>query len=156
MTKYTREFLAENKIFIKCDTEDEASAVCTKLNIKNLDNRWSEKEKYLRVYKYDDIGDTFYSMDIRGSGIYAHDVLNDYETPEPEKVSIRAEGESDEEVRNKVIHQSGIPAHALCYFKDGDQWCCVFGDFINLQESPAGFGNTQSDALVDLTIQWQK
>lgn len=45
---------------------------------------------------------------------------------------------------------SGIPKAALCYFRDGDQWCCVLGDFKNLQESPAGFGDTEDDAYKDL------
>ena len=48
-----------------------------------------------------------------------------------------------------------IPASAVCCFMDGDQWCCVFGDFINLQESPAGFGNTQIEALEDLNKKFQ-
>jgi hypothetical protein len=43
-----------------------------------------------------------------------------------------------------------IPHSALCFFRDGNQWCCVFGDFVNLQESPAGFGETFEDALADL------
>ena len=45
-----------------------------------------------------------------------------------------------------------IPASAVCCFVDGDQWCCVFGDFINLQESPAGFGKTPEEALNSLLI----
>ena len=36
------------------------------------------------------------------------------------------------------------------YFKDGDQWCAVYEDFIDLQESPAGFGYTQEEAKEDL------
>jgi hypothetical protein len=36
------------------------------------------------------------------------------------------------------------------YFKDGDQWCAVRKGFVNLQESPAGFGSSQGDALADL------
>ena len=35
-------------------------------------------------------------------------------------------------------------------FKDGDQWCVARADFINLQESPAGFGSTCLEALADL------
>ena len=31
-------------------------------------------------------------------------------------------------------------------FMDGDQHCAVFDDFINLQESPAGFGDTPEEA----------
>lgn len=52
--------------------------------------------------------------------------------------------------------QSGVPHNALCYFKDGDKICCVFGDFINLQESPAGFGDTNEEALTDLSANWKK
>ena len=46
-----------------------------------------------------------------------------------------------------------IPDHAVCFFMDGDKWCCVHGDFANLQESPAGFGDTFDAALTDLQIQ---
>jgi hypothetical protein len=34
--------------------------------------------------------------------------------------------------------------------KDGDQWCVTRGDFVDLQVSPAGFGDTPMDALADL------
>lgn len=43
--------------------------------------------------------------------------------------------------------RNAIPDTALCFFRDGNKWCCVFGDFINLQESPAGFGDTFDEAL---------
>ena len=35
-------------------------------------------------------------------------------------------------------------------FMDGDQFCAVKPDFINLQESPAGFGNTREEAIKEL------
>jgi hypothetical protein len=35
------------------------------------------------------------------------------------------------------------------YFKDGDQWCCTGDDFIDLQESIAGFGETKVKAKED-------
>lgn len=35
-------------------------------------------------------------------------------------------------------------------FKDGDQWCAVNADFINLQESNAGFGAVPQDAVDNL------
>lgn len=35
-------------------------------------------------------------------------------------------------------------------FKDGDSWCAVYDDFINLQESPAGFGNNPDAAVKSL------
>lgn len=34
--------------------------------------------------------------------------------------------------------------------RDGDKWCATYGDFINLQESDAGFGDRAIDALIDL------
>jgi hypothetical protein len=43
-----------------------------------------------------------------------------------------------------------IPDSAICFFLDGESWCCVNGDFKNLQESPAGFGDHFADALKDL------
>lgn len=43
--------------------------------------------------------------------------------------------------------KKSIPDSAVCVFRDGNKWCCVRGDFINLQESPAGFGNTFEEAL---------
>lgn len=49
-----------------------------------------------------------------------------------------------------------IPHYAICYFLDGNKWCCVFGDFENLQESPAGFGDTQEQAFEDLKKNWDK
>jgi len=53
--------------------------------------------------------------------------------------------------RTAVAH-SGVPAHAACFFKDGDAWCCVRGDFLNLQESPAGFGSDMEEALNALSV----
>jgi carbon storage regulator len=45
---------------------------------------------------------------------------------------------------------SGIPDDAVCFFRDGNQWLCVNGDFVNLQVSPAGYGDTFAEALEDL------
>lgn len=33
---------------------------------------------------------------------------------------------------------------------DGDQWCATRTDFVNLQESPAGFGSTKLAAMAQL------
>jgi hypothetical protein len=38
-------------------------------------------------------------------------------------------------------------------YKDGNMWCAVYPNFINLQESPAGFGKTQEKAREDLKCQ---
>ena len=35
-------------------------------------------------------------------------------------------------------------------YKDGDQWCAVKADFINLQESYAGFGDSPQTAFNEL------
>lgn len=51
--------------------------------------------------------------------------------------------------------ESAIPHDAVCIFKDGNQWCAVFGDFVNLQESVAGFGPTFNDAIDDLNNNFQ-
>lgn len=52
--------------------------------------------------------------------------------------------------------KSGIPHDSICYFKDGDKQCAVFGDFVNLQESPAGFGDNFDSALADLELEYKK
>lgn len=47
-------------------------------------------------------------------------------------------------------------AHIFCekmdlrLFMDGSAWCATFKDFVNLQESQAGFGETALEALADL------
>lgn len=35
-------------------------------------------------------------------------------------------------------------------FKDGNAWCAVYPDFVNLQESPAGFGDSPEVARFEL------
>lgn len=35
-------------------------------------------------------------------------------------------------------------------YLDGDAWCAVKKEFINLQESPVGFGSTPDAAVMDL------
>lgn len=35
-------------------------------------------------------------------------------------------------------------------YRDGNQWCATTGNFINLQESPAGFGITKLEAFAEL------
>lgn len=45
------------------------------------------------------------------------------------------------------------PAHGgptVRLFMDGDSWCAVFPDFVNLAVSKAGFGVTQEAAMADL------
>lgn len=35
-------------------------------------------------------------------------------------------------------------------FKDGNAWCAVRPDFINLQESPSGWGDDPEEAVLKL------
>jgi len=42
------------------------------------------------------------------------------------------------------------PCRQYNLFRDGNMWCATRPDFINLQESPAGFGTTPRDALAAL------
>lgn len=55
----------------------------------------------------------------------------------------------------EATRQRSIPDSAVCIYMDGNAFCCVFGDFENLQESPAGFGDDPSEAFVDLLSQTQ-
>lgn len=42
-------------------------------------------------------------------------------------------------------------------FKDGDKLCAVYRPtFVNLQESPAGFGATETEALTDLVKSYER
>jgi hypothetical protein len=49
--------------------------------------------------------------------------------------------------------KSGLPDNATCYFLDGNQVSCVRPSFINLQESHAGFGSDNGEALKSLLDQ---
>ncbi len=51
---------------------------------------------------------------------------------------------------NRLREHAAIPHNAICFFRDGAKWCCVNGDFVNLQESDAGFGFNFPEALGDL------
>ena len=46
-----------------------------------------------------------------------------------------------------------IPSESLVMYLDGNKWCCCRGNFVNLQESLAGFGETKEAAISDL---WRK
>lgn len=64
----------------------------------------------------------------------------------------KARAEAAEVANSESRHNaaSSIPHNAVCFFADGDKMCAVFGDFVNLQESPAGFGDDFISALNDL------
>lgn len=46
--------------------------------------------------------------------------------------------------------QGEIDKQTLRIYRDGNMWCATFGDFINSQESPAGFGVTIIEAITSL------
>ena len=69
----------------------------------------------------------------------------------------KREEEQSARLKNKAEKQvTGVPHNAICYFMDGDKFCCVFGDFVDLQESPAGFGDTQESAYEQLLLEFNK
>lgn len=43
-------------------------------------------------------------------------------------------------------------ADSIRVYRDGNSWCAVHGDFINLQESEAGFGDTPIEACANLVM----
>lgn len=45
---------------------------------------------------------------------------------------------------------NGRDRQTFVFEKDGNMICCHLLDFVNLQESPAGFGSTPLHALQDL------
>ena len=53
------------------------------------------------------------------------------------------------QLKNIGPKQLGTPLK-IHYFKDGKAWRAVQSDFVNLQESPAGFGDTTEEAFDDL------
>jgi hypothetical protein len=64
-------------------------------------------------------------------------------------------GELSVDIKDQIIrdcHRLGacVPSDAVCTFMDGNKRCVVYLDFINLMESPAGFGDTFDEALKNL------
>lgn len=55
-------------------------------------------------------------------------------------------GLTDEDAQQFIKHSDG----QFRLFRDGDKWCATFADFINLQESHAGFGDTALEAFAEL------
>ncbi len=51
---------------------------------------------------------------------------------------------------NDIDAQEYADVVRLKLFKDGDSWCATRDDFANLQESPAGFGDTALEAISQL------
>lgn len=52
------------------------------------------------------------------------------------------------EIKESIDYPIGVTL-----FRDGNAWCAVRANFVNLQESHAGFGDTRKEALADLVRQ---
>ncbi|WP_140803788.1 hypothetical protein [Rhodanobacter glycinis] len=63
----------------------------------------------------------------------------------------RLDGRYDGYVPGLACHAHGGPR--VRTFMDGSAWCAVLPDFINLQESNAGFGETREAAIAQLGYQ---
>lgn len=66
----------------------------------------------------------------------------------PKRIAELAEkwGLTDEDGQELVKHSGGH----FGLFRDGNQWCATFGDFVNVQESQCGFGDTVLAAFAEL------
>lgn len=66
----------------------------------------------------------------------------------------------DQKKKNKKspaeIEQDKVNAKIVIIVPDEKKFCATRGDHINLQESPAGFGDTEVKALEDLFKEEQK
>lgn len=69
----------------------------------------------------------------------------------PQQRYVRADGRYDGYVPGLACPCHGGPSTRA--FLDGDQWCAVHTDFVNVQESPAGFGDTPDKARSSLSLQ---
>jgi len=62
--------------------------------------------------------------------------------------TVRMDGRYNGHVPGLACAAHGGPK--VVYEMDGNLWCATLDSHINLQESPAGFGETQEDALEEL------
>jgi len=59
-------------------------------------------------------------------------------------------GLTDEDAKEFVLRTKRNGRMTFLLFRDGDQWCAAFHDFVNIQESQCGFGTTALEALAAL------
>ena len=69
----------------------------------------------------------------------------------PRQQYVREDGRYDGYVPGLACVCHGGPKSRV--FLDGNQWCAVWPDFINIQESPCGFGETPEAARKALPTQ---
>lgn len=63
-------------------------------------------------------------------------------------MTVRPNGRGDRFFSAEALPQKPLPKPHVRL--DGSRWCATWPDFINLQESPAGFGNTPAEAIAEL------
>jgi len=67
------------------------------------------------------------------------------------QMAVHCLNEDCEVCKNKDVFSPFTDSRGVKYYLDGNKICAVKeADFIDLQVSPAGFGNTESEALVEL------
>lgn len=69
------------------------------------------------------------------------------------ELRIKAKEQTDRislQIKNKETMNILANYKKVVYGQDGNQVCAHYEDFINLQESPCGFGDTEEDALKEL------
>lgn len=71
-------------------------------------------------------------------------------TPATALTDLLLNHDDEERASTWAWRNPAIPDEAICLFMDGDKWMAVRGDFINLAESPAGFGDTMTQAMNEL------
>lgn len=62
-----------------------------------------------------------------------------------------------QEKLNLIIEQEEYNLFVMlkpALYKDGNQWCCLYGE--NIQEGIVGFGDTPYKSILDWTKSWNK
>lgn len=61
--------------------------------------------------------------------------------------------DDDEKTTAAILAEASKPALEITVKKDGTCWVAYWSDFINLQESPAGYGETPEFAVRNLIVE---
>src|SRR5215213_970526 len=114
--------------------------------------RFEENDDVGRSLTQTDVGMTTpkVSLDKATEAIAAAEAIEpDESTPLPRQALRTFEVARSTESGTPIVRPV-IPPHAICFFIEGYKLACVRGDFQNLAESPAGFGDTMKEAFDDL------
>lgn len=69
----------------------------------------------------------------------------------PEQKAAEEAKKQEKAAAKKAAEEAQAQREAgIMYTQDGDKICATFGDFVNLEESPAWFGDTEEEAKADL------